>query len=66
MNLPIFSSNRSGIKGVSWNAHCRKWCAEVQKDNRKVYREHFTNIAEAEAAVIAARQKYHGAFARST
>jgi len=50
-------NNASGVRGVSWARNERKWRAEVRHDRRAYYLGYFTNLAEAEAVVIAKRNE---------
>lgn len=52
-------------KGVTWHANDRKWQAQISIGGKNTYIGQFKTIKEAEAAVVAARKKYHGKFARN-
>lgn len=50
-----FSTSKSGVRGVSWFEQTKKWRATVTHNKRQVSAGYFTNIEDAEAAVIAKR-----------
>ncbi|NIX95336.1 HNH endonuclease [Pseudomonas fulva] len=55
-------NNKSGVKGVSWSGRRKKWHVQVAL-NRKIYNGGmFSDIAEAEAAAVALRERLHGEF----
>ncbi|MDE1475504.1 HNH endonuclease [Xenorhabdus bovienii] len=56
-------NNKSGVKGVNWEARNKKWKAQIQADGRKIYLGLFEDIELAEIVVMAARDKLHGEFA---
>lgn len=37
MNRGVFSNNKSGIKGVSWNKSKKKWVAQIQVNGKRIY-----------------------------
>lgn len=50
-----YSTSKSGVRGVSWNANAKKWVGFVQHNKKGIYVGYYSTIAEAEAAVIAKR-----------
>ncbi len=54
-NAAIPRNNSSGVCGVHWSEDGRKWVAMVRKDRKKYRIGLFTNLADAEASVIAKR-----------
>jgi hypothetical protein len=60
-NVPTYKSNTSGIKGV--HKRGRKWAAQINA-GRRIFLGKFDTKAEAAAALIAARKKLHGNFAK--
>ena len=56
--------NRSGVKGVYWNAHAKKWMARCTVNKKVHYIGVYADIRVAETAVKAFRKKLHGDFAR--
>lgn len=64
-NQKLSSANRSGVKGVGWNARAGKWIARVMKDGKHTYLGLFEDLAAAEEAVLRARADLHGEFARA-
>ena len=49
--------SKSGVRGVSWHKTGRKWKAQVTHNSRAYHVGLFTDLAEAEAAVIAKRNE---------
>lgn len=66
MNVGAYSSNKSGVRGVSWSKANKKWIAQIQKDGRKIGIGYFSTIEEAKIAYEAAASKYHGEYARAS
>lgn len=63
-NSRLRRDNKSGIKGVCWDSSNKKWVAQISL-NRKNYRiGRYVSIDDAAKAIIAARKKFHGEFAR--
>lgn len=56
-NQGMRRNNTSGIKGVSWNKNARKWQAGICRNRKKIHLGLFGEIAEAAAAIEAARAK---------
>ncbi|WP_085099933.1 HNH endonuclease [Mycobacterium paraense] len=52
-------NSRSGVRGVWWDKHHQKWCAKVVHNGKNNNVGYFTDLAEAEAAVIAKRNELH-------
>lgn len=50
--------NKSGIRGVYWCNHFKKWKAEVMLNGKRVFNKSFNTLEEAEKAVKEARAKY--------
>jgi hypothetical protein len=65
MNKGAQSNNKSGIKNVCWNNQNQKWWVQVTAYGKKVVSKMFDDLELAELVAIEARDKYHGAFARS-
>lgn len=58
-NSKIRSTNTSGIIGVIWNKHAKKWRADIHDQNHKlVYIGIFTSLLEAAKARYEAEVKY--------
>lgn len=53
------SRSKSGVRGVSWVAGKSRWRAAVGHNGTNVHVGYFTDLAEAEAAVIAKRLELH-------
>ncbi len=57
-------NNKSGFKGVSWNADMRKWEAKINILGRQTRLGMFDAVEAAHAAYREAAEKFHGDFAR--
>lgn len=64
-NLKLCRRNRSGFKGVCWDAGRRKWVAYICADRKRKYLGAFTTPEAAHAAYCEAAEQLHGEFARS-
>lgn len=62
-NFRIRPDNKSGVKGVYWDAKSNGWRAAIQKDKKRIYLGVFTNLSDASDAIRAAREVLHGEFA---
>jgi hypothetical protein len=49
--------SKSGVRGVSWSAHSKKWRADVTHNNKQTLLGYFGTIEEAEAAAVARRNE---------
>jgi len=61
-NREISSNNTSGIKGISWCSHHKRWVARVGVNKIRKCIGYFKSINDAESAIVDARKKYHGEF----
>ncbi len=61
-NRRLGSRNKSGIKGVCWESARRKWRATVGSWPNLTLVGRFDDLHEAQVAVMAARERLHGAF----
>jgi len=57
-------NNKSGVKGVIWHKTHKKWMAYLQTLEKRHTIGYFDKIENAKIAIIKARNKYHGEFAR--
>lgn len=57
-------TNKSGWKGVSWDAARKKWRAQIGVDGKVVPLGRFDDIKEAAEAYIFAALEFHGEYAR--
>lgn len=65
MNKKLMKSNRSGMKGVTWNRKNHVWHCEIDVNGRTINLGEHIAYSQACAARIAGEKKYHGEFARS-
>ena len=56
------NNNTSGVKGVNWHKHQKRWVARIAVNGKRVHVGYFDDIAEAEIAVRGAREQLHGGF----
>jgi hypothetical protein len=63
MNRKLFSNNRSGCRGVSWNKRQNKWFAYVDVNKRRKNLGYFQDLELADLVATEARDLYHGEFA---
>lgn len=62
-NRKTYSSNKSGHKGVYWNAANSKWVAQIGTNGRNKYLGSFMQQSEAIAARLIAEHENFGEFA---
>lgn len=53
----LASNNTSGVRGVSWKKKEKRWMAYVHHNSKRIHVGYFTNLADAEAAVVAKRNE---------
>jgi len=63
-NRKIGSDNSSGLKGVSFHKHAKKWQAQIRIEGKQVHLGYFREPAEAHKAYSEASLKHHGDFGR--
>jgi hypothetical protein len=61
-NRKLSSRNTSGIKGVNWDNVCNKWVARIYNGTKNLNLGRFTDIKDAENAVMLKRIELHGEF----
>jgi hypothetical protein len=54
------ANSSSGVRGVSWDKEIKKWRVHVRHNSKAHYGGLFTDLAEAEQAAIALREKLFG------
>jgi hypothetical protein len=64
-NATLRSDNKSGYKGVTWRAQCRRWWASIRIDGHTRGLGLFDDPAEAHAVYLAAAVEVWGEFACS-
>ena len=62
-NRKRFLNNKSGVKGVSWHSHQKKWFVYLDVNKKRKNIGYFDDLEFAELAANEARAKFHGAFA---
>lgn len=64
-NQPKHRLNKSGYKGVIWEASCSKWKAQIRVDGTAHHLGCFSDLMEAAKAYDKAARELHGEFART-
>ena len=64
-NKSMMSNNTSGVKGVVWDKHTKKWKAQIMIDGVCVYLGSFDNIEDAKEARIKRANEAFGIFTHS-
>lgn len=64
-NKPMRADNTSGVTGVHWHAHTKKWKAEIRLDSRAIYLGVFSTIEAAKAVYDAKAKELFGEFRRT-
>lgn len=59
------ADNKSGVKGVCWDAYHQKWAAYISIGARQRKLGRFEEFADAVSAVEAERENLHGEYARA-
>lgn len=57
IQLALPAKGASGLKGVTWNNHAKKWQATMRMSGRRVFLGYFSCKYEAHAAWLAARER---------
>lgn len=63
-NSKLHSTNKSGIRGVSWNKQTNKWRVAINVDGKAIHLGRFSDIKDAQKVIESARIQYHGQYAR--
>ena len=64
-NSKLRIDNTSGIKGVYWHKHGKKWYSNITVEGKVKRLGYFNDLKGAKKAVEEARLKYHGEFANN-
>lgn len=59
-NRRIMEKNTSGVTGVYWSKSAQKWCAQINKQNERIYLGSYSKIEDAIMARRNAEQKMFG------
>ncbi len=62
-NHKNYSTNTSGVKGVSWNTKMQKWKVAIRTKFGRLHLGYYKSLDEAKDVIMKARIKYHGEFA---
>jgi hypothetical protein len=65
-NRRVNKNNKSGVKGVHWDADHGAWKAAITANKTVHVLGFFPDVASASATIENARPKYHGEFARAS
>lgn len=63
-NHRLSKSNKSGLKGVSWDRKGEKWMTSIKINRKSIYLGRYNTKEEAYEAYKEAALKYHGEYAR--
>lgn len=63
-NRAMYTNNKSGYKGVSWNAPKQKWVANIQCDGQQFYLGAFSSSYDAHVCYEKAAKELFGAYKR--
>lgn len=62
-NVGLRSTNKSGVKGVSWDRKKSAWVAMITVNGKQTFLGYFATIPEAATARRVAEDQHHGTFA---
>lgn len=62
-NYPMRSNNKSGVRGVHWSEHHKKWVAQIRQHGKTRRIGGFHDIADAAKAYQAEYRRLFGEFA---
>ena len=63
-NKAITSSNKSGVKNVSWSKYREEWVVQISINGKKKFIGRYKDLELADLVATEARDKYHKEFAR--
>jgi hypothetical protein len=61
-NRSVNTNNTSGVKGISWNKHAKKWCVQICIDGKNTHIGYFHNIEDAKLARQTKAKELFGKF----
>lgn len=64
-NVGLRSTNKSGVKGISWDARHKCWYAKITINLKQINLGYFKTLEEATAARRLAEAEHHGDYART-
>jgi hypothetical protein len=64
-NKKVSSANKSGVKGVSYAMHAKKWKVQIQLNGKNKHIGYFDDFEFATLVADEARNKYHKEFANN-
>lgn len=63
-NRKVRSDSSSGVKGVAWHAHNKKWIVRVSCNKKRVYQAYFDDLNDAALAYQREATRAFGQYAR--
>lgn len=65
MNLKIYKSNKTGVKGVYWHSKRKVFVAQIRANGKRFFVGNFDDVLSASQAIERWRRELHGEFSRS-
>lgn len=65
MNLKIYKSNKTGVKGVYWHSKRKVFVAQIRANGKRFFVGNFNDVISASQAIERWKNDLHGEFARS-
>jgi hypothetical protein len=65
MNAQTRKDNKSGVKGVCWDEASKSWLVQLHMYGKRVFKKRYKTKEQAIFAILIARKKYHGEYARA-
>jgi hypothetical protein len=57
-NKLVRKDSASGVRGVTWDKHNNKWCAEIRTNGKRIYKKYFADLEEAKNNISEVREIY--------